>query len=210
MTLEILDCEQRSAEWFMARCGLPTASEFDSILANGTKGKPSKTRQSYMRRLAAEIITGQPGETYESAAMARGRAMEPEARNYYSVLKDADPTPVGFVKNGRRGCSPDALLGDDGLLEIKTQRADLLVDTILKGEFPKEHVPQCQGQLWITEREWLDLIVYWPGMPPFVKRAYRDDAFIASLDKAVDRFLDELDAMVAKVRAFSTGGAAAP
>lgn len=198
MSVEILDCDQRSEAWYLARMGLPTASEFKAILAQG-KGL---TRLSYMRRLAAEIVTQQPGETFESAAMIRGREMEAEARGFYAFMRDADPQTVGFIRNARKGCSPDSLLGNDGMLEIKTQRADLLIETILKDEFPSEHKAQCQGQLWIAEREWIDLAVYWPGMPFFVKRATRDDAYIAELDGAVETFNAELDAMVEKIRKY--------
>ena len=200
--IQILDCEQRSDEWYEARRGIPTASEFKAILSKGKGTAPSKTRLSYMRRLAGEIITGSPGETFESAAMIRGREMEAEARDFYAFMHDAEPTPVGFIRNARKGCSPDSLLGDDGMLEIKTQRADLLIDTILKDGFPPEHRAQCQGQLWIAEREWLDLAVYWPGMPLFVKRAERDEQYIKDLSDAVDAFTEELDAMVEKVRQY--------
>ena len=202
MTLEILACEQRSDEWYRARLGIPTASEFKAILSNGRKGEPSKTRLSYMRRLAGEIITQQPGETFESAAMIRGREMEDEARNFYIFMRDAEPEYVGFIRNGRKGCSPDSLLSDDGMLEIKTQRADLLIETILKDEFPSEHKAQGQGQLWVAEREWLDLLVYWPGMPMFVKRINRDEKYIKGLSEAVDAFTEELDAMVEKARSY--------
>jgi len=203
MTLEILDCEQRSEQWFAARCGLPTASEFKAILSKGRGDAPSKTRLSYMRRLAGEIITGYPGETFESAAMIRGREMEDEARNFYKFMRDAEPQYVGFIRNGRKGCSPDSLLGDDGMLEIKTQRADLLIETILKDQFPPEHKAQCQGQLWVAERQWLDLCVYFTGMPMFVKRIERDEDYIKELSAAVDAFNEELDAMVEKVRNYS-------
>ena len=200
MTLVILECEQRSDQWYEARRGIPTASEFKAILSKGKGSAPSKTRLSYMRRLAGEIITGSPGETFESQAMIRGREMEDEARNFYIFMRDAEPQYVGFIRNERKGCSPDSLLGDDGMLEIKTQRADLLIETILKDEFPPEHKAQCQGQLWVAERQWLDLIVYWPGMPLFVKRVERDDEYIKALSAAVDAFNEDLDAMVAKVR----------
>lgn len=201
MPVELLDCEQRSEEWYQARLGIATASNFKSVLAKGE----GKTRLAYMRRLAAEIITGEPGETFESAAMVRGREMEAEARDFYTFMKDAEPVPVGFIRNGQKGCSPDSLLGDDGMLEIKTQRADLLIATILKDDFPPEHMHQCQGQLWVAEREWLDLVVYWPSMPLFVKRITRDPTHIGVLDSAVTTFNADLAEMVGKVKAFEKG-----
>lgn len=198
MTLQILDCEQRSPDWWQARLGIPTASEFSKILAKGE----GKTRASYMRRLAGEILTGEPAETFESAAMIRGREMEAEARESYRFVYGADPQPVGFIRNGAKGCSPDSLIGDDGMLEIKTQKAELLVKTILDDRFPPEHKAQVQGQLWVAERQWCDLCVFWPGLPLFVKRAERDEEYIKALAEAVERFNEELAEMVEQVQRY--------
>lgn len=196
--IEVFDVEQNSEAWMEARRGLPTASEFSSILAKGE----GKTRRSYMLRLAGEILTGKPAEGFESADTIRGHEMEPEARKLYSFLTDADPQLVGFVRNGKKGCSPDALIGSDGLLEIKTKKPALLIDVLLKGEFPSEHKAQCQGALWVTEREWIDLAVYWPGLPLFITRATRDEPYIAALSSAVDAFNEELESVVASIRTY--------
>lgn len=198
MSIQIIDCEQGSPEWHQARIGIPTASRFADILAKGE----GKTRKSYMRQLAAEIITGELGESFTSAAMERGKVMEAEARELYAFVADDTPRLVGFVRNGPVGWSPDSLLGDKGALEIKTQRADLLIETLLKDEFPSEHKAQCQGGLWVGQREWVDICVYWPKMPLFTKRAYRDDVFIKTLDGEVTRFLDELHELVARLQRY--------
>ena len=117
MTVEIIDCEQGSPEWYQARLGIPTASCFKDVKAQGE----GKVRSTYMRRLAGEIITGQPAETFRSPEMERGSRMEDEARaNYIFGWNNTRPTRVGFVRRAYVGCSPDALLGDDGVLEIKT------------------------------------------------------------------------------------------
>lgn len=200
--LEIFDMPQNSEEWFQARLGIPTASEFSSILAKGE----GKTRMSYMRKLAAEIITGERGESFTNGALERGHVMEAEARSMYAFLHDVEPRLVGFIRNGNKGGSPDSLIGEDGLLEIKTMRGDLLIDVILKGEFPSVHKAQCQGNLWIAEREFIDISVYWPKMPPFIRRAYRDEAYIKTLASEVDRFNDELHEMVNRIQSY---GAAA-
>jgi hypothetical protein len=196
--IEIIDCPQNSDEWKEARRGVPTASEFSSILAKGE----GKTRRSYMLRLAGEILTGQAAEGFETADTIRGHEMEPEARRLYAFMTDSEPQLVGFIKNGPKGCSPDALIGDKGLLEIKTKKPALLIDVLLKGEFPPEHKAQCQGALWVTEREWIDLAVYWPGLPLFITRATRDEPYIANLSKAVDAFNEELDSIVASIRTY--------
>lgn len=198
--IEIIDCEQGSAEWLKVRAGLPTASEFASILATGRGGGDSKMRRSYLLRLAGEIITGEPAETYANAHMERGKVMEQEARDLYAFTCDEDPQDVGFIRNGRKGCSPDALLGVAGMLEIKTKLPHLAIDCLLQGEVPSEHKAQCQGALWVAEREWIDLVIYWPRLPLYVRRVYRDDDYIAHLSEAVDRLTEELDLVVEHIR----------
>lgn len=198
MTAQIFDFAQGTDEWRAARCGIPTASNFSDILAQG-KGL---TRASYMRRLASEIITGEPCESFTTAAMERGKAMEAEARDLYEYVQDETLQQVGFIRNGANGCSPDSIIGADGALEIKTQRGDLLIETLLKDEFPPEHRAQCQGVLWVSERKWIDLIVYWPKMPLFVKRAYRDEEYITALESAVSTFNVDLAKLVERVRGY--------
>ena len=198
MTVEIIECEQNSQEWMMARLGLATASAFSDVLSKGE----GKTRAAYARRVAAEIITGELIESFSNGYMERGHLQEDEARQMYAFMTDCDPKRVGFIRNGRVGCSPDALIGDDGVLEIKTQRADLLIETIRKDVFPAAHVAQCQGALWITERQWVDIVVYAPRMPLFIRRAHRDPVYIAALAKAVCEFSVEVDAMVEAIRRY--------
>ena len=208
MTLEIVTCDQGTEEWFRARMGIPTASEFATVIAKGRGGGDSKTRQTYLYKLAGEIITGQPMESFSNAHTERGHAMEAEARSLYQFMVDTDCQRVGFIRSGRKGASPDSLIGADGLVEIKTKLPHLMVEVLLRDDFPPEHKAQCQGQLWVSEREWIDIAVYWPGMPLFVKRAYRDEAFIAELAQGVDQFNAELDMIVDRVRAYDRREAA--
>ena len=202
MTAEIIDCVQGTEEWFRARMGIPTASEFQCLLV--TKGE-RKGRATYMRKLAGEIITGEPQESFTSGALERGKIMEAEARRAYALIHDVDPQLVGFIRNGDKGASPDALLDETGLLEIKTQRPDILIETLRAGEVPSEHRAQCQGALWVAEREWLDLVVYFSKMPMFVRRVRRDEGYIATLAGAVKEFNEELAAMVAWLRSYGAG-----
>ena len=156
-----------------------------------------------MLKLAGEILTGEPMESYSNGFMERGQALEDDARKTYAFLCDAEPQQVGFIKRGRAGYSPDSLIGNDGLLEIKTKSPHLLIDVILADKFPADHVAQCQGGLWIAEREWIDIVCYFPKMPVFIKRAYRDETYIKRLADEVAVFTEELDALVAKIRAFN-------
>lgn len=201
-SLEIFnDIEQGSERWFQVRAGLPTASEFATILMQGrTKGSPSATRLKYLYTLAGEIITGKVEDSYTNFHMERGKIMEAEARDCYAMLKGVEPQRVGFVRNGRMGCSPDSLIDANGLLEIKTALPHIQLDRLLANVLPSEHVAQVQGQIWTAEREWCDFTSYWPGMKPLIVRVYRDDAYVARLKVGVDEFNDELDALVEKYR----------
>ncbi len=199
--IQVHECEQRSPEWFALRAGIPTSSEFATVMAKGRGGGGSKTRRTYMLKLAGEVLTGEPMENYSNHHMDRGQVMEAEARHCYAFMKDADPMPVGFIRNGDKGASPDALVDGSGLLEIKTQLPHLLIDLILKDDFPPEHKAQCQGQLWVAEREWLDLAVYWPRLPLFVKRTGRDEPYIKDMAAEVVTFNDEMAGVVENIRA---------
>jgi len=202
MSIEIINVEQGTPEWFDARRGIPTASEFHSILAKGKGGKPSATRASYMAKLAAEILKAKPPEHFSTVHTARGHTMEPEARNQYALMYDVEPVEVGFIRNGSKGYSPDSLIGDRGALEIKSKLPALVINLILSGEFPDEHEAQCQGGLWVSERQWLDMAVYWEGLPLYVKRMERDDIYIARLAKEVDLFNEELAEMVDDIKRY--------
>jgi len=200
MSMEIIDCEQGSEEWFRARMGLPTASQFATVMARGKGGGESLTRRKYMLQLAGEILTGEPMESYSNAHMERGKEMEEQARNLYSFQTNYDLQRVGFIRNGKKGCSPDALVAANGMVEIKTTLPHLLIDIFLRGEFPPEHRHQCQGGLWIAEREWIDIAIFWPKMPLYTQRIHRDEVFISALAVAVDEFNDELADVVQRMR----------
>lgn len=199
MTFAIFDCPQNSAEWFAARMGIPTASEFSTIMAKGRGGGDSVTRRKYMLTLAAQIITGECVQAWAgNEHTERGHAMEDEARQFYAFQKDADPQRVGFMRRDRAGASPDSLLSTDGLLEIKTKLPHLQLDVLEQDRLPPEHVAQVQGQLYVSGRDFCDFVSYWPKLPLFVKRVLRDDAYIATLTQAIADFNGELDLIVSK------------
>jgi len=206
--IQIIDCEQNSPEWFQARAGIPTASKFSTVMASGRGGKESKTREDYLYDLAGEVITGKPTEGFSNAHTERGHEHEPKARELYSFMADATIEQVGFIRNGDKGASPDGLVGSNGLFEAKSKLPRLLIKALFRDEVPPEHKAQCQGALWVAEREWIDIVVYWPDMPLFIKRAYRDEAYIASIATAVKQFNEELAEIVAKVRSYGMKEAA--
>lgn len=198
--LQIYDCEQNSELWRQARAGIPTASQFATVLAKGKDSGSSITRKKYLYQLAGEILTGEPAETYTNGHMERGHAMEDEARDLYRFLHDAPLQRVGFLRRGNHGYSPDSFVAEDGLLEIKTALPHILIDYLMADKFPAEHVAQCQGGLFVSGRKWLDLVVYWPRMPLFVKRIERDEEYHAKLSKALDDFTNELEVVVSRLR----------
>lgn len=209
MTPIVIECEQNTESWLRHRLGLPTASMFSTVMASGKAGAASKTRATYMRKLAGEIITGEPSESYQNSAMERGHVMEAEARNYYALMENVEPRQVGFVRNDIAGCSPDALIGDHGVLEIKTAQPNVFIEHFERyyreQKCPPEHVAQLQGNLWVTQRQWIDLVIYWPKMPHFVIRCERNEPYIDNIAYEVKRFADELSALVEWVR-LSVGG----
>ncbi len=202
MDLQIIECEQGTPEWFQSRSGIPTASRFATVLASGRGGAESKTRRKYLLQLAGERLTGQPMESYSNGHMERGKEMEAEARELYALVRDVEPVAVGFMRRGDAGASPDALIGTDGLLEIKTKLPDLQIEVLLANRLPPEHVAQVQGQIWISGRDWCDFVSYSPGLPLFVTRAHRDDAYIAKLAVEVDTFNAELADIITQIKTY--------
>jgi predicted phage-related endonuclease len=199
MNLQIYDCEQGTPEWYAARAGIPTASEFATVMGKGRGGGESKTRRTYMLKLIGERLTGQPMESYTNTHMERGKAMEAEARDLYAMVRGVEPQQVGFMRRGNAGASPDSLIGADGLVEIKTKLAHLQIEVLLANRLPPEHVAQVQGQLWISGRQWVDFVSYWPGLPLFVTRVQRDETYIATIAAEVDEFLAEMAAITNQV-----------
>ncbi len=197
--LEVIDCEQGSPEWLAHRAKLVTASEFGTVMAKGKGGAESKTRRTYMLKLIGEILTGQPSESYTNKHMERGKEMEAEARDFYALMTDTNPVQVGLLKRGRVAYSPDSLINPKGLHEIKTKLPHLHLEALLAKELPAEHKPQCQGGLAVSDREWLDFQSYWPGLPPFIVRVYRDEEYIKQIKSAVDQFLSEMDELMHKI-----------
>lgn len=197
--------EQNTPEWIQARAGIPTASEFKAVRAKSRDGvqADSKTRNGYLNKLADEQAYGNSvDEAYSNEHMERGHAWEDEARDIYALNTGNLPERVGFVKNHklRAGCSPDSLIGKQGALEIKTMLPKLWVQHLIKRTYPVEFKPQIQGIIWVTARQWCDLVIYWRGREPYIIRIERDEAYIAELAKDVAAFNTELDATVAAMR----------
>ncbi|WP_280563521.1 MULTISPECIES: lambda exonuclease family protein [unclassified Chromohalobacter] len=202
--MQILTLDQGTPEWHAARLGIVTMSELKTLLVKGKgPGGLGSGALSYMHQLIGERITGEPSDAFQgNAHTQRGHALEPVARELYH---EATGLPhlkqVGIILNHGVGYSPDCLVDRNGLAEIKTKLPKYQIELLLAGELPPEHVAQCQGGLWVSEREWIDFVSYWPGMPLFVKRAYRDEAMIRTIAERVDAFHEELERRMALVMA---------
>lgn len=204
MNVEIVECEQGSPEWFAARLGIPTSSEFSTVMAKGE----GKTRRTYLLKLAGEILTGEPMTNYVSPDMERGKLMEDEARDMYAFMHDIEPQRVGFVRSGDAGASPDSLIGDKGGLEIKSAAPHIQIERLIADKLPPEHKAQVFGSLWITGRVWWDFCSYCPRLPLFVIRVYRDETYIKLIADEVARFNAELQQTVETIRSYGTKAAA--
>ena len=191
----IVDCEQGTREWIEARLGIPTASEFSKIVTPG--GKLSKTREVYWGDKLAEWALGEPRDDVPLSLywVERGELLEPDARRHYAFRRDVEPVKVGFVHRDETrmvGCSPDGLVGDDGLLELKCPMPGRHISWLARNEIPREHASQLQGQLWVTGRPWVDFMSYHPSLPPFIVRVEPDQRYQDALDEHLPTFVDEL------------------
>lgn len=205
--IEIIECAQNSPQWFAARAGIPTASEFKTVMREGKGSNPSLTREAYLRKLAGEILTGEPApEGYSNSFMERGHELEDEARSMFAFMRDADPLRVGFIRNGRMGCSPDSLIGDDSGLEIKVAIPAVQIERLQRGTLPTEHVAQVQGSMLVTGRGSWNFVSYCPKLPPLILTVPRDDAYTAKQAAGIDAFLEELDALVQSIRTYQDFG----
>ncbi|WP_312237348.1 YqaJ viral recombinase family protein [Stenotrophomonas sp.] len=193
--MRILDVEQGSVEWYAARKGVPTASEFSSIITP-KRGEYATAADTYINQLIDELMRPEAGESFGgNRHTLRGKELEPEAREYYAFEQDVVPQQVGFILNdsGTLGCSPDSLIGKPGGLEIKCPDGPTHVKWLRAGIVPDEHKPQVHGSLIITGREWWDFLSFCPGYEPLLVRV-TPDGFTEKLQAHLDRFLTEYQA----------------
>ena len=198
-------CEQGTDSWLALRCGLPTASEFSKLITS--TGELSKSLQGYAITLAGEKYAGKSLNAFEGNGYTeRGTLLEPEARSAYAFLHDHEIEQVGFVTDddGRLGCSPDGLVGTDGLVEFKALKAENHIKALLyykkHKKCPPDYVQQTQGQILICEREWCDLMFYHPDLPQLVIRQTRDEKLQVSILAAVDQVIAERDRILAEIQ----------
>lgn len=196
--MRTVDCVQGSPEWHQARCGKVTASRISDLMAT-TKSGYGASRGNYMAELVAERLTGASSEGYTNAAMQWGKDHEAEARAAYEFYRDATVAEVGFVLHPTidlTGCSPDGLVGEGGMVEIKCPNTGTHVDTLLGAGIPDKYIKQMQWQMRCCERKWCDFVSYDPRLPArmqlSVQRVNFDLAGSGTIEKAVIEFLADV------------------
>ena len=196
-----IDVEQGSPEWHSIRCGLPSASKFNSVVTS--TGAASRQIKKYLYQLAGERLLGFSPDGYQSDAMLRGQELEAEARESYEFITEDEVQQVGFCfkdERKRYGCSPDGIIGEKGGLEIKCPTLPVAVEYLDKGVLPTTYVQQVQGSMLVTGRKWWDFMSYYPGLSPLILRVERDEKFIALLESQLSVFCEQLEDMTRRLK----------
>jgi putative phage-type endonuclease len=198
--------EQRSSEWHQIRLGKVTASRVADIVSK-TKSGYSTSRANYMAELIVERLTGKAAEHYQNAAMFWGTNTEPLALSSYEDRTGGLVEEVGFVPHPTipmSGASPDGMVNEDGLVEIKCPNTSTHIETVLGQEVPAKYLPQMQWQMACTGRDYCDFVSFDPrlpdGMKIFVRTVRRDVEMIKSLEEEVSKFLAEMDAKIEQLK----------
>lgn len=200
--MRIVNCEQRSPEWFAARTGLVTASRFKDARAKLKSGAPAQAQLDYMAELALERITGSLADRYVTPAMQRGTDLEGAARAAYEADTGEIVTELGMCLHDTLpfGYSPDGLVGSDGLVEIKCPANPYKLAQLLLTRDISEYLDQVQGGLWITGRAWCDVLIYHPSLPLRPLRVQRDQVHIDALQADLLAFASAVDDYTAQLR----------
>lgn len=207
--MRVIECTQMSGDWWKARRGIPTASDFDKILTP-KQMKPSASQEGFIHQLIAEryanIWPDQSG--YVSPAMAYGVENEERARADYAFVQNVDVIQVGFCLSDceRYGCSPDGLIGDDGGLELKCPNLETHTRYLLEGVLPAEYRCQVHGELLVTGREWWDFVSWSDSLPVFRVRV-TPDSFTAALKSELEKFCDKYAKAVERIEGIRNGKA---
>lgn len=201
--MRIINCQQGSEAWEYIRKGKATASRFGEIVTP-SKLQFSKQSKGYAMELVAEMFGIETPPRLPSFDMENGTDREPLAREEFAEAIGLEVLQVGFVlpdHTERWGCSPDALVGGESVLEIKCPRAETLIQWHLSGEVPSEYLSQIQGQLWITGRTHCFFYGWHPELEPFQGSVYAIPEYADAFEEALPKFIQMVDEMAYKVRA---------
>ena len=202
MAIIIDSFDQKSPEWMAARAGNPGASSISKIIT--TKGEVSKSREDYLYQLAGEKITGKCEEGFQTQAMLNGCEREDAARALFEMIYGVEVRQAALVYKDEFKlfhCSPDGLVGENAILELKNPMLKTHVKYLLDGKLPADYFGQCMMSLYVTEREFCYFMSAYEGMPPFILEVRRDERYIALLAKTLDDFAADLIKTVRKLEA---------
>ena len=200
--------EQRTDEWFADRTGKVTASMISAVMAKLRDGKPGADRKNYMADLVAERLTGVPKQGFTNAAMQHGIDTEPQARAMYELEHGVTVVETGFVPHPKlemTGASPDGLVGEDGLIEIKCPNTATHIETLRGAKIDRKYLLQMHWQMICTERQWCDFASFDPRLPIemqlHVQRVELNAELAEEITAEVTQFLTELNTTVADLEA---------
>jgi hypothetical protein len=199
--MRVYDFEQGTPEWLNSRLGCPSGSGFDKLIT--ATGKPSTQAEGYVNQLIAELLTGETTYVKKTEWMERGNELEPRARDYYELATGNTVVETGFCKHDKLECgvSPDGIVGDHGLIEIKCPSPSVHVAYLRAGVLPTKYKQQIQGQMWlIDDREWCDFLSYHPSMPALLVRVERDDDYIKLLQAEVEKACETIQTQYQKLK----------
>lgn len=201
----INDIKQGSQEWLDVRLGKVTASKVSAIMTNGKGGNMSKTAETYMMDLIAEILTGEPKPFFENDSIRWGNDNESSARAMYEIREWLEVKEVAFIKHSEFvGVSPDGLVGDDGLLEIKCPNTTTQIKRALSGDYSADYKAQIQMQLWVSGRQWCDFLSFDPRLDCdagyLIQRVERDEEYIEDMKTRVEKFVNTMQETIKKLK----------
>lgn len=200
----IKEMEQGSADWLALRLGKVTASKMSDVLSKGRGTAPSKTSETYMMELLAERLTGESKPFFENDAMRWGTETEPQARFMYELKSGNKVEEVAFIERDEfTGVSPDGLIGDDGMIEIKCPTTITQIKRALTDDYSKDYYAQIQMQLWVAERQWCDFLSFDPRLDVdagyLLQRVERDEEFIKIMEEKTTAFIKKMNELYFKL-----------
>lgn len=198
--MRTIDFAQGTEDWAIARSGIPTASEFDNFIMPSTfKLRDGKMVRTYLHKKLAEKWLGGPLTCFNTLDMDFGQILEEEARPRFTMDTGIEVQRVGLclTDDGRAGCSPDGLIGDDGGLEIKCPRVETHIGYLLANELPADYRCQVYGSMWVTGRPWWKFMSYCRGLPPLILTVEMEQEISDSIGEAVEEFCAMLDEKMA-------------
>lgn len=205
--MKTLPVEQRSVEWMLARAGIPTASEFDALVTPDFKIRTGDMPKTYLAKKLAEVWQGGPLVGFNVFDMQQGVILEEEAIPWYELEFETKVEQVGFITtdDGRIGCSPDGLIGEEGGIEIKCPAVQTHCGYLLSGGLPKDYAAQVHGSMFVTGRPWWKFLSYCRHFPPLIVTVERDEKIQAVLAEALAKFLSQLDAGMERLTTLNGG-----